>query len=185
MAKVSKDSFDKTQKLHNKLVCKEPLERTQSCSAKENSVMFSKKMDVVWLCNILSNWTGLLLGWCFAATGFERATAMQILLLLLMFPGQTLTGLMTLQNSLISLPLWFQRNRHRYELIILRSINEECWVYSNNALSFTFCYYNMEVIQSQRLCHALQILLSLEKKQRTLIRSIRNPKLKCKRKIII
>lgn len=55
MAKVSKDSFDKTQKLCSKLVCKVPLERTQSCSAKENSVMFSEKMDVVWLCNSLSN----------------------------------------------------------------------------------------------------------------------------------
>lgn len=185
MAKVSKDSFDKTQKLCNKLVCKEPLERTQSCSAKENSVMFSKKMDVVWLCNILSNWTGLLLGWCLLPQVLREQLPCKSCSCSLMFPGQTLTGLMTLQNSLISLPLWFQRNRHRYELIILRSINEECWVYSNNALSFTFCYYNMEVIQSQRLCHALQILLSLEKKQRTLIRSIRNPKLKCKRKIII
>lgn len=43
MAKVSKDSFDKTQKLCNKLVCKVPLERMQSCSVKENSLMFFKE----------------------------------------------------------------------------------------------------------------------------------------------
>lgn len=38
--------------------------RARKIAVPRRTHMFSKKMDVTWLCNGLSNWTSLLLGWC-------------------------------------------------------------------------------------------------------------------------
>lgn len=191
MAKVSKDSFNKTQKLCNKLVCKVPSERMQNCSAKENSLMFFKEDGHCVVVQQLVKMNRSAFRMMFCCHGFwdsycsVNLAPVHSCSQVRHWPDD-LAEFTNLSAFVVSVELSHTWINHfeTYQWRVLRDDLSAGFILTMHFPSFsvtiTCKWYN-----PRDFVDALQIPLSLEKKQRILVRSIRNPKLKCKRKRII